>query len=787
MDPEKRKILLPDRCISSSIPARDLNDAFITGNGSHRIDILGDPLVDRIAFTHELCYEPAWDKTPEPPDFRGILPEIRRLLLEGNYEEAITTAHNEQYRQGFASMIQKADNNTFSPPHSLTRHHAFFLTINQRFQGIPREYLRYLNMENGEVTVHWTGQAGVFKRKNFASFAAGAVYQIFEAPEPLDISLDFAAPDLAKPDICDVSIRVSENTAVVSCAYCPAYGQKGYIAAVRIIRRGGTALAKDKTIAITGASTLLLITRIVKYEAGFSHSLAAGLVADLEKLNGEYEAVLAENYSYIGERMARSSLDLSGGAGRTMTAEELIREQHTCGEFSGALLEKLYDMGRFFQIIDTGAIPPMWGQHNINTNLQVCAGNMTGLDREMDVYFRYYESKFDDFRINAKKLFDARGLLCSVHCDYNSGLFYHFSRTYPHYCWTGCLGWIYNEFWGHYLVTGDRDFLKNRIIPALKEIALFFEDYAKDTDSEGQSIFYPSFSPENPSPEVKGVYSTSINSVMDIMICREVLDNLIDGCGELGIEDENIPRWKEQRAKLPKYLLDDEGGLKEWAWASINENYNHRHVSHHYDAWPGHVVTWEDTPELARAILISNRKRGQQNDSAHGIIHRLFTAIRLKDTGDAVHNLKQLMEHGFITRTLNCYHYPYHVPCPDLTGAMPAVLAEMAVYSAPGVVEFLPAMPLSLKKGTIRGINLYTFAKLKQLEWDLEAGSLKAELSSIRDQKLILRYRKGLKRITIDGEILVPAEDHVCVAVKAGTAYGIEISFDPGSKPGNHL
>jgi hypothetical protein len=777
MNPEKRRALLPEHCVSSSIPAVNFDDAFITGNGSHRVDILGDPFAERIAFTHELNYEPVWNKTPEPPDLTGILPDMRRLMLKGKYEEAINIVHNEQYRQGFAALIKETDNNVFLPPRSLERHHAFFLNINQQFSDRPEDYLRYLDMENGEVTVRWNTQAGVYRRRTFASFASKAVYQLFEAPEPFSLSFTILPPDLAMPELCSIAIQSSEKAAVVSCAYCPEYGRKGYIAAMRIIRCSGTAQAVRESVTVEGASSLLLITRIMKYESNFSHDLAVEIMADLEKLDDNYNNVLAANRSYLGGRMGLSSINLSGGTGRAMTAEELIREQHTCGEFSAALLEKLYDMGRFFQIIDTGKIPPMWGQHNINTNLQVCAGNITGLDREMDVYFRYYESKFDDFRINAKRLFGARGLLCSVHCDYNSGLYYHFSRTFPHYCWTGCLGWIYNEFWGHYLVSGDREFLKNRIIPVLKEIALFFEDYAKDTDSEGQSIFYPSFSPENPTPELRGVYATSINSVMDIMICREVLDNLIGGCRELGIEDENIPHWEEQQARLPKYLLDDEGGIKEWAWASINENYNHRHVSHHYDVWPGHAITWEDTPELARAVLISNRKRGQQNDSAHGIIHRLFTAIRLKDLGDTVHNLKQLMEHGFITRTLNCYHNPYAVHCPDLTGAMPAVLAEMIVYSAPGVVEFLPALPASLKKGNIRGIWLYTFAKLEHLEWDLESGSLNAELISIRDQKIKLRLRRKFSEVVVNKQILSPAGDHVLVDIKAGVPYCIKIKY----------
>ncbi len=442
-------------------------------------------------------------------------------------------------------------------------------------------------------------------------------------------------------------------------------------------------------------------------------------------------------------------------------------------------MEKLYDMGRFYQIADTGELPPMWGQHNINTNLQVCAGNNTGLFDEMDVYFRYYESKFDDFRVNAKKLFGARGLLASVHCDYDSGLYYHFSKTYPHYCWTGCLGWIYNELWGYYLVTGDRDFLRDRVLPALKEIALFYEDYACDKGPDGKALFYPSFSPEDPTPfsytMPAGAYAQSINAVMDIMICREVLDNLIAGCNELGIEQENIAHWEAQRASLPSWLADEEGGLKEWAWRGVNENYNHRHVSHHYGLWPGRLVTWEDQPELARALQISNRKRGHQDDSAHGIIHRLFSAIRLKDVDETAANISFMLNHGFVTRALNTSHFPYTSVFPDLQGAVPAVLVEMCVYSAPGTVEFLPAMPAGFKTGAIQGVWLYTFAKLESLRWD-ENGA-RAVIASGREQTLTLRYRKPFRAFRVNGESLTPDGDHITCAFKKDEKAKIEIVF----------
>ena len=446
------------------------------------------------------------------------------------------------------------------------------------------------------------------------------------------------------------------------------------------------------------------------------------------------------------------------------------------------MLDKLYDMGRFYQIVDTGNLPPMWGQHNINTNLQVCAGNNTGLFDEMDVYFRYYETKLDDFGTNARKLFGARGLLASVHCDYDSGLLYHFSRTYPHYCWTGCLGWIYNELWGYWLITGDQDFLRNRVVPVLKGIALFFEDYACDRGPDGRVIFYPSFSPENPTPNpdygtvtCKNINPTRINSVMDIAICREVLDNLITACQTLGIESENIPHWEAQRVSLPAYLLDPGGGLKEWAWPTIEENYNHRHVSHHYDVWPGRAVTPETEPELAKAIQISNRKRGQQDDSAHGIIHRCLSAIRLKDVYETVQNLSQLMNHGFVTRTLQTRHFPYRGQFPDLQGAMPAILLEMSVYSEPGTVEFLPAMPASLGQGSIEGVWLYTWAKLERFEWN--ENDLRATLVSNRAQTLTLRCRRQIASCRVNG-VKTAVDGHtVQYPFKEGEKIEVEMTF----------
>ncbi len=789
---DRRYDLLPEHSICSIAPADITADDFITGNGTLRVESAGRPYDDEMAYTQELLYEPLWEKTPLPPDLRPYLPRIRQLLLEGKPEETDKLLDEAQKVAGFDKYMN-FDNKILYPTGSPRLHTAFWLSFKQPKQEKTWDYLRWLDMQNGMITSTWTNAQGVYRSEVFAAYDGDVIVNRFSAPQgKLDLEIEITLPGrpfgygnvfFKQPFVKSThELKITERLISLAWAYNPDFGHKGYAAAIRLIPQGGKLTATETGVTLTGGDGLIIVSKIVKFESDFTFACAQPVCDALLAMEVEFDKLLQGNQRHIGQRMNRSRIHLGKKEDYVLSGEELLARTHSDEELDPMLLEKLYDMGRFFQIYETGTIPPMMGQHNINTNLQVCAGNNTGLDEEMDVYFRYYESKFDDFRTNAKLLFGARGLLASVHCDPDSGLYYHFSRTYPHYCWTGCLGWVYNELWGHYLVTGDKDFLRNRLIPAYKEMALFFEDYACDKGPDGKVIFYPSFSPEDPTPNpgyetvtCRSINPTRINSVMDIAICREILTNLIDGCKTLGIEAEQIPHWEAQLASLPTYLLDQEGGLKEWAWADIEENYNHRHVSHHYDVWPGRAITPETEPELTKAIIISNRKRGQQDDSAHGIIHRAFTAIRLRDPEEAVQNLSQLFNHGFVRRTLQTSHFPYRGVFPDLQGAVPAFLIEMAVYSAPGLVDFLPMMPDNLMQGAIDGVWLYTFAKLEHMQWSEQGAS--ATLTSNEEQTLTLSCHRKVTRMLINGQEQPIQDAGVKYHFRQGETIQVEIVF----------
>jgi hypothetical protein len=312
-------------------------------------------------------------------------------------------------------------------------------------------------------------------------------------------------------------------------------------------------------------------------------------------------------------------------------------------------------------------------------------------------------------------------------------------------------------FWDHYLTTGDLDFLRKRVVPAYKDLAFFYEDFLTVTDKDGNYIFVPSFSPENNPGNLDPSCMMSINASMDIAVCRETLANLVAACETLGIEADGIPKWKALLAKLPPYLVEPDGALKEWSWPTLGERYVQRHVSHLYGIWPGDDIDPDRTPVLAKAALIADRHRIPERLAAHGRCHRALVGARLKDSYLVDSELRQLIEEGNVGPTLLCSHDPYSAVMPDAQGGIPTIMMEMLAYSRPGVIEVLPALPPTLVKGAMNGMLLRTYARLDKLAWDMDAGTVDITVTSARKQDITLIARQGIEQISAPAGVLAAA------------------------------
>jgi len=116
--------------------------------------------------------------------------------------------------------------------------------------------------------------------------------------------------------------------------------------------------------------------------------------------------------------------------------------------------------------------------------------------------------------------------------------------------------------------------------------------------------------------------------------------------------------------------------------------------------------------------------------------------------------LRQLIEQGYVSNSLRCSREPYAVPIPDAQAGIPAIIMEMLLYSRPGVIEILPALPAMLKKGSITGMLARTFARINKLNWDMDDRKVDLTVTSLRKQTITLIARYGIEEISAQGGVI---------------------------------
>ena len=792
IDERIRQKIVPQRGFCSVAPGNLVSEALTSGNGSMNIELMGDPYSEQILFHHESLLMP-WKRPMEAPNIAGIFPQVRQMVLDGKNKEAIALAIQHMNE----SPIKEETEPHLTIP-------AFLMNLNLPKAASAKNYLRTLNFDNSEIKVIWTDEHGDWIRKTFTSRPDNIIVQWLAAPEgkTMNVSvslqkspawtmcsgMDWGAqrgigttdPDLAAfvnlasdqkklapkgVEACDVRQDYNEQRLIYKCLLDPSVDNSGYAGMTRVVRNGGSARMDGSTLVIENASSVILLTRI-EYFPEFSENKVESLRKAVEELTPDYPALLERHQKIQSEILNRVTVDFGGASQYGMSTEELLADQHSRPDYSPALLEKIFEMGRHWFILNSGKYPGIAAGINSTINLQTASAVQGDLHEGMHAYFKWMEEIAPDCQSNARNIFGFKGTSYPLFPDKGFGVnFYYTPNTqigvWPY--WISAGGFCVRQFWDHYLVTGDVEFLRNRIVSIYKELAQFYEDFLTVTDKDGNYIFVPSISPENMSRSTDPSAPVLINATMDITVCREVLTNLIQACELLGTDTENVIKWKAILAKLPPYLLELDGTLKEWAWPTLEERYTHRHVSHLYGAWPGNEIDPDRTPQLARAAEIANRKRtfdtmpnavAGETLAAYGRCHRALVGARLKDNIIVDIQLRQLIEQGYISTALRCSREPYGVPVPDAQGGIPAIMMEMLAYSRPGVIELLPALPASLVKGSINGMLALTFVRINNLSWDMEARTVDLTITSLIKQDITLIARYGIEDIFTPSGVL---------------------------------
>lgn len=749
-----------EHCAITTKPLADWASGFLTGNGNMGVIMCGEPYNETLIINSKL-YLPTGSKEVMP-DLSIFKEEFRNAGLASG-KAGPATVHKLMLEKSGQVLV---NTDPFHP--------AFFLRLDmKRKSNAFTDYRMTEDFKTGELNARWSDSQGDWSRKLFVSRTDNIIVISISGPKgkvDCDISME-VKHELVKSDIVAEKGWISAHNTYKK-------GKGGYDNLIRVIHTGGAMSARDSSLSITGADNILLVMQVKGWKTPLSKEQSEAWAFSPENpyFKGEYTtnnlpemkqllAGLQSDYVKLftphakehGALYNRVSVDLGGGADRLLSSEELLARAASEGTMSKALAERLYNACRYLIICSSGDTPPnlqgIWtgtwspawsGDYTLDSNIQLEVQSMMSCNMPelMESYFDLVDSWIPDWRLNAKKIFGFRGVTSNARAS-NTCLLLHWGEQWPgEQASIGLAGWMLHFYYDYYNFTGDKNFLQNRFLPLAKEIALFYEDFLTGTeDASGKYRFYMGYSPEH------WLYA---NTTFDISVAKNVLTTLISASKELGVEQENLPKWQAMLDKIPPYLINESGELKEWSWPGVGEDYNQRHHSHFLPLYQFCEFDRYATPELWNAAgmafdrkvqnWLRMEKGSNSNHITHGMMNQGQCAARL-GRSDVVYEIlsrmttKQYVYPGFMISYwpgLKGFGF-------DPVGTIPDVLNNALIFGWNNTVDLLPALPREWPEGSITGILLRGQIQVKHLAWDTQAGKINLTLLSDKDQTITLQ------------------------------------------------
>lgn len=602
-----------------------------------------------------------------------------------------------------------------------------FIDFDIENEELVSDYVRELDIEESVARVKYSYNGVNYTREYFVSYPDNVMVLKIKADKGNSVNLVVRNEGVHGNGQSNETIFINNNVITLRGELTPGFeishtgnignGMK-YESQIKVLNQGGEVRDKEDKIEVSNAeSVVIIMTAGTDYKnifptyrgedphAGVTERLNNAVAKGYEELRKSHEADYKNLFNRVKLNLGDLNLD--------KPTDELLSSYRE--DKFNSLEVLLFQYGRYLMISSSreGSLPanlqgvwngensPAWqSDYHFNVNLQMnyWPVDVTNLSECAIPLVDYVDGLRVPGRITAKE-----------HCGLD-GQYGWTVNTMNNIFGFTAMGWMFDwgwaptsnawicqNLWETYQFTDNKEYLRNKIYPIMRESAYFWSNFLVEyTHSNGETylVSSPSYSPEH-GPR-------TIATTFDQQLVRQLFKDTISAINVLGVEEDK--EFKEELeyklSRLFPTFIGSRGQVLEWKDEVVEaEEPNHRHISHLVGLYPGKEIN-KDTPELFEAAKVTINERGYLG-TGWSMANKINLLARLLDGNKAHLLLGNLLKNGIMKNMFDT-HPPFQI---DGNFGATSGIAEMLIQSHMGYINLIPALPEAWSTGSFTGLK----------------------------------------------------------------------------------